>query len=114
MSKLSYNFSNSSSLNEKLKWIPEINCFLRPYFLANPFLYSIDSSANSLPLYFAIGISLESGSMQGNDWNHRNSSSSKELLTKSDINEKNENASSIVSNAGVMISIWLSEKSVVM
>ena len=52
--------------------------------------------------------------MQGSDWNHKNSSSSKELLTKSDMNEKNENASSIVSNVGVMISIWLSEKSVVM
>ena len=52
--------------------------------------------------------------MHGIDWNQRYSSSGRDELTKSDNSENVENASSIVSNAGVIISIWLSEKSVVM
>ena len=53
------------------------------------------------------------GSMQGSDWNHRYSSLSRETLTRSDMNEKKSKASSILSKVGVMISTWLSEKSVV-
>ena len=106
-----YNLWRTSSENEKLKWTPEIICFLKPYFLASSIRYFSDSIPSSP--YLAIGISWVYGNMHGIDWNHRYSSSGRWALTKSAKREKTLKASSIELKVGVIISIWLSEKSVV-